>query len=427
MRAHVSLLHPARFAHRIRREQIIFDGSEFLPRLLFIDDTINPVVLANLSQTITETTTGPIIKKKFAEGLGGRKQQAESTISKIDIQSIQSRLVLLTLAFPRLRIIWSSSPHVTAGIFAELKGNHHEPDEEHAATIGTDSGEPGDGKVGGGGENAAAEDVLRSLPGIGTKKYRYVMGRINSVRELCEMDLESVKELLGAEPGQQCYNFLHRGLKNRWNVGWWTINGPMYWIFLYSIAIFAYTTNEDRYDIPSVDSKCKNRKINKCSLPALRFKTIYECNDAECLNKWMLWTSFNKQAIPLPSIRTNFAFDRWYRRRCSAQRPQDKTFLGGTTNPTSIRRISVKYAKVIRKSVKSPWQEARTRLLLAFHLFPPPMSQRFRRHLGLYRPRLKSLERKVDWRVRCPRHAVIVESEEMRRILSRHLIVSVWQ
>lgn len=39
----------------------------------------------------------------------------------IRVTDISSKLVLLTLAFPKLRIIWSSSPHETAKIFLDLK------------------------------------------------------------------------------------------------------------------------------------------------------------------------------------------------------------------------------------------------------------------------------------------------------------------
>ena len=140
----------------------------------------------------------------------GKKQQPESTTSKIDHQSVQSRLVLLTLAFPRLRIIWSSSPHATALIFADLKSNNFEPDPTTAITIGTEDGDAVES-----GENAAAEDLLRSLPGVGTKNYRYVMGKVGSVRELCELDLAGIQELLGVEPGKKCFEFLHHGFKNR--------------------------------------------------------------------------------------------------------------------------------------------------------------------------------------------------------------------
>jgi DNA excision repair protein ERCC-4 len=54
----------------------------------------------------------------------------------IEHTSIQSKLVLLTLAFPRLRIIWSSSPYATAEIFADLKKDSPQPDPEKAALVG---------------------------------------------------------------------------------------------------------------------------------------------------------------------------------------------------------------------------------------------------------------------------------------------------
>lgn len=127
-------------------------------------------------------------------------------MSKIEPQSIQTRLVILTLAFPRLRIIWSSSPHATAAIFADLKANNSEPEPAKALAKGTD-----EGSEEGNGENATAEEVLRSLPGIGTKNYRYVMGKVGSIRELCELDLKAIQLLLGVEPGKACYNFLHFG------------------------------------------------------------------------------------------------------------------------------------------------------------------------------------------------------------------------
>lgn len=49
---------------------------------------------------------------------------------------ITSKLVLLTRAFPNLRIIWSSSPSETAQIFKELKEGNPEPvDKEGMSAI----------------------------------------------------------------------------------------------------------------------------------------------------------------------------------------------------------------------------------------------------------------------------------------------------
>ena len=76
------------------------------------------------------------------------------------------------MTFPRVRIIWSSSPYATADIFADLKANRDEPDATKAAAIGAEES----------GENAAGEaeaiinqtpqEILRSLPGIVSRLLR---------------------------------------------------------------------------------------------------------------------------------------------------------------------------------------------------------------------------------------------------------------
>lgn len=52
-----------------------------------------------------------------------------------------SKLSLLVLHFPRLRILWSRSLHATAEIFASLKANQDEPDETKAVRVGVPSEE----------------------------------------------------------------------------------------------------------------------------------------------------------------------------------------------------------------------------------------------------------------------------------------------
>jgi DNA excision repair protein ERCC-4 len=126
--------------------------------------------------------------------------------------TIQSKLVLLTLSFPRLRIIWSSSPYATAEIFRDLKTNQPEPDQIKAIVTGAD-GDPDVGK----GVNPVAEELLRSLPGIGSgaggggSVARAVMRRCKNVKELCELSDAKIKELVGVGPGKALYEFLHKG------------------------------------------------------------------------------------------------------------------------------------------------------------------------------------------------------------------------
>lgn len=128
----------------------------------------------------------------------------------IEHTSIQSKLVLLTLAFPRLRIIWSSSPYATAEIFADLKKDSPQPDPDKAALVGAEE-EGAEAS----GINAAAEELLRALPGINAKNVRHVMNSVGSLRELCELDMAGVQMILGVEPGKACYEFIHHGLANK--------------------------------------------------------------------------------------------------------------------------------------------------------------------------------------------------------------------
>ncbi|KAF7318149.1 ERCC4 domain-containing protein [Mycena chlorophos] len=123
---------------------------------------------------------------------------------------LQSKLVLLLLSFPRLRIIWASSPHASAEIFADLKQNAYEPDPRVAIAVGAEADPEA-----GAGVNAAAEELLRCLPGITAKNVGYVVSKMRNVRELCEMSLVEVQEILGVEPGKACYEFLHKGERRR--------------------------------------------------------------------------------------------------------------------------------------------------------------------------------------------------------------------
>lgn len=113
---------------------------------------------------------------------------------------------MLTLHFPRVRIIWSSSPYATTNIFNDLKANNAEPDPSRAIAIGAEE----DPEVGAG-VNAAAEELLRCIPGVTAKNVKYVMSKVGSVGKLCELEREEVQGILGVEPGNICWEFMHRG------------------------------------------------------------------------------------------------------------------------------------------------------------------------------------------------------------------------
>lgn len=160
------------------------------------------------SQTVSETKSNP--RSTITRSAGP---------SDIDIQS---KLVLLTSAFPRLRVIWSSSPYATADIFADLKSTYEEPDVTRVAAIGLDEATDPVALGGGGGGGASSseqafnltpQDVLRAMPGINTKNYRYVMTQVRDMAELCDLTLEEIQELIGVEPGKQLFQFINRDVK----------------------------------------------------------------------------------------------------------------------------------------------------------------------------------------------------------------------
>lgn len=63
----------------------------------------------------------PILLIEFDQNKSFSLQSLSDMKDTIVLSDLSSKLVLLTLTFPKLKIIWSSSPHETAAIFEELK------------------------------------------------------------------------------------------------------------------------------------------------------------------------------------------------------------------------------------------------------------------------------------------------------------------
>ncbi|WWC87511.1 uncharacterized protein L201_002401 [Kwoniella dendrophila CBS 6074] len=126
---------------------------------------------------------------------------------------LQSKLVLLTLHFPKLRIIWSSSPHESVRILSDLKLNHDEPDELIATLKGTSSSSSSSitngEEVNGGIENTGSVEMLRSIPGISSRNLKLIMSKIESISDLIKLSKKQLKDLLGDENGEKCYYFIN--------------------------------------------------------------------------------------------------------------------------------------------------------------------------------------------------------------------------
>lgn len=122
---------------------------------------------------------------------------------------LQGKLVMLTLAFPRLRIIWSSSPFQTAEIFAELKKQADEPDPLKAVQIGLDPNQLGDEMRS---FNQTSQDMLRALPGVNENVVTTLMLKVENIAELANMNEREVCGLVGTDIGRRIHRFFDRSV-----------------------------------------------------------------------------------------------------------------------------------------------------------------------------------------------------------------------
>lgn len=100
---------------------------------------------------------------------------------------ITKKLQLLTIHFPKLRLVWSPSPYATAQLFEELKQNREEPDAKVAAAHGTDSTtkELMDNivdKI-----NPNVYDFLLRLPGVTSRNIGLLLKKVNNLKDLLRL------------------------------------------------------------------------------------------------------------------------------------------------------------------------------------------------------------------------------------------------
>ena len=122
-----------------------------------------------------------------------------------DNKDLQSKLVLLTLAFPRLKVIWSSGPYQTAEIFEELKKQQEEPDPLKAVQIGLEDGEDPDERT----FNQTPQELLRTIPGMSHKNASRLYLEAQNIVDVANMSISQLDPFIGRESGRQVYKFFN--------------------------------------------------------------------------------------------------------------------------------------------------------------------------------------------------------------------------
>ncbi|KAG9452536.1 hypothetical protein H6P81_005440 [Aristolochia fimbriata] len=156
--------------------------------------------LYNQVETMSRYYRIPVLLIEFSQDKSFSFQSASEIGDDVSPTSIISKLSLLVMHFPRLRLVWSRSLHATADIFASLKANQDEPDESKAMRVGvpTEDGVVED-DVRAENYNTTAVELLRRLPGVTDSNYRAIMDGCNSLAELALVPVEKLAELMGGQ------------------------------------------------------------------------------------------------------------------------------------------------------------------------------------------------------------------------------------
>lgn len=171
--------------------------------------------LYNQAETMLQHYKSPMLLIEFDQNksftlepfadLSGSLSSMSSTNASSDLQS---KLVLLTLAFPRLKIIWSSSPYQTAEIFESLKSQEHEPDPIQAVRIGLEGGQKAEEQS----FNREPQDMLRAVPGVTSKNIKNLIVEMRNVKEVANATVDELEPAVGKAAGRQIFRFFSKTL-----------------------------------------------------------------------------------------------------------------------------------------------------------------------------------------------------------------------
>ncbi|KAH0478715.1 MAG: LOW QUALITY PROTEIN: uncharacterized protein KVP18_001410 [Porospora cf. gigantea A] len=123
---------------------------------------------------------------------------------KMTYTDAMARLVLLILHFPYLKLLWSPHPSFTAEFIKEIKTHRENPNLDKAKAVGQISS----AKL-----SSAAQDVLRSLPGVNPGCVARAAHELRSLKDLACMTQAEIEVLVGnAADAATLHRFLHSKL-----------------------------------------------------------------------------------------------------------------------------------------------------------------------------------------------------------------------
>jgi DNA excision repair protein ERCC-4 len=158
----------------------------------------------------------PVLLIEFEEGksfsfepftTGFLTNSSSKHVRSNELEKLQLRLAALIRSFPKLSILWSSSPFETAKLFKELKATQKDPDIEFALTAGTN------GINNGGGVNEDALRLLKLIPGITDANSLLIRNKVKTLYDFCQMSVEEMATIIGNESAQKAHKFMNKHYK----------------------------------------------------------------------------------------------------------------------------------------------------------------------------------------------------------------------
>lgn len=197
--------------------------------------SLNSGRLFNQAESMRRFYQMPVLLIEFTQGKAFSLQDSSEIGTEITATNIISKLTLLVLHFPSLRIMWSRSPHATVDLFKVIKKHQDEPDMEAAAALGNGnvSSSAGTETAGGGPDttttttvvgtnpeeglaasyyNTSSMDVLKKLPGINDHNFRKVLAKVTNLAELSRLSLDEMTELIGKVCAKKLFAFFNTSL-----------------------------------------------------------------------------------------------------------------------------------------------------------------------------------------------------------------------
>lgn len=188
--------------------------------------SLNSGRLYNQARAMCRYYRRPVLLVEFSQNQSFSLQGRYGTTSDASAQSFVSKLILLTMHFPSLRLLWCPSPYATAELFDVLKTGKEEPSVSEAQAVAEkeqDLGRAADKY------NPAPQDFLIHLPGVNSKNQAQLMRKFASLAELLSASEQQLSDATGNAAQAKClWDGIHRRVepqqkqppvrrpKNRW-------------------------------------------------------------------------------------------------------------------------------------------------------------------------------------------------------------------